>query len=196
MHAAGYAFDPEFFEHRMDWDAAVTNGVMEMIERICLRKVIVESPDPSKARDELTVESEKVVAEVAACEVELSTFTQGLGIFAKEKVRVNAKILEPAAWWNQYCKHLPRLSYVARSVLAQVVNSSAAERNWSIYGRIKASTRATMGHSKSDKAVYCHEAIQLKNRLHLASYTPGVQPWEELDSDSDSDVSDEADLKC
>lgn len=194
MHAAGYAFDPEFFEHRKDWDEAVTNGVMEMIERICLRKAILESSDPSKARDELTVDSPVVVSEVAACEVELSTFTQGLGIFSKEKVRVNAKILAPAAWWEQYCKHLPRLSFVAKSVLAQVVNSSAAERNWSIYGRVKSKNRATMGHSKSDKAVYCHEAIMLKNKLQVAAYEPNVQPWEELNSESDSDASDESDL--
>lgn len=197
MHAAGYALDPEFFDNRNDWDEAVTNGVMELIERICLRKVILESPDPSKARDEFTVESEQVVREVAACEVELSQFTEGLGVFSKQKVRINAKILEPASWWNQYCKHLPRLSFVAKSVLAQVVNSSAAERNWSIYGRVKSGGRSQMGHSKSDKAVYCHEAIQLKNKLQAASYTPRVQAWDELKSDTESNASDdEADLMC
>jgi len=40
MHGAGYAFDPEFLEMTGDWDEAVTNGAMEIIERICLRNCI------------------------------------------------------------------------------------------------------------------------------------------------------------
>lgn len=192
MHGAGYAFDPEFFDHRQDWDAAVNNGVMELIERVCLRDVIASSADPRKARKELSAESDEVVALVAKCEVQLSQFREGLGPFTKKKVLVNAKVLSPAAWWNQYCSHLPDLSRVAKSVLAQVVCSSAAERNWSIYGRIKHKGRAVLGHSKGDKLVYCHEAIHLKNKLHKAAYTVAVEKW---DTDSDSDMSDdEADL--
>lgn len=197
VHAAGYAFDPEFYEHRNNWDEAVSNGVMEMIERICLRQAMLNAGDTDKARQELTTESPEVVAEVAACERELTQFTEGLGIFSKEKVRVNAKLMPPATWWHQYGKHLTRLSNVAKTVLAQVVNSSAAERNWSIYGRIKSKGRAVMGHSKSDKAVYCHEAIKLKNKLQTAAYnsSASVRPWDELNSSSDSDQDvDEEDL--
>lgn len=195
MHGAGYAFDPEFFEHRHDWDLAVKNGVSELIERICLRDVIQNSPDPVKARSELTTESEEVVALVAQCERELADFREGLGPFTKKKVIINAKLLAPAAWWNQYCSHLPQLTRVATSVLAQVVCSSSAERNWSIYGRIKHKGRTQLGHSKADKLVYCHEAIHLKNKLQTASYKVAIEKW---DSDSDSDASeenDEEDLK-
>mmetsp|Transcript_36987 Transcript_36987/g.92027 ORF Transcript_36987/g.92027 Transcript_36987/m.92027 type:complete len:91 (+) Transcript_36987:67-339(+) len=38
----------------------------------------------------------------------------------------------------------PILSRVARSVLAQVVCASSAERNWSIYGRVKTKERSQM----------------------------------------------------
>lgn len=95
---------------------------------------------------------------------------------------------------TDYCGHLPLLSTVAKAVLSQVVCSSAAERNWSIYGRIKHKGRSTLGHSKGDKLVYCHEAIHLKNKLGKAHYKLKIAKW---DTDSDSDASDdEADLMC
>lgn len=144
MHGAGYAFDPEFFDHRQSWDEAITNGVLEMIERICLRDMMLQADDPASARKELTTDSEVVVERVAARERELSLFVKVLGPFTKQKVLMNAKLMEPADWWNQYCKHLPILSRVATSVLAQVVCASSAERNWSIYGRIKHKGRSIL----------------------------------------------------
>ena len=49
-----------------------------------------------------------------------------------------------------------------------------------------------MGHTTSDKLVYCHEALHLQRKLQKAGYKAKVEKW---DSDSDSDVSDdEADL--
>ena len=40
--------------------------------------------------------------------------------------------------------------------------------------------------------LYCHEALHLKGKLQTASYTQAVEKW---DTDSDSDSSDEEDLK-
>lgn len=193
MHGAGYAFDPEFYENRKDWDEAVQNGVMEICERLCLREAIRVAPDPETAWKTMTTESEEVVALSAQCDMELATFKEGLGTFTKKKTLQNAKDMQPAAWWDNYCKHLPHLSNVARSVLAQVVCSSAAERNWSIYGRIKHKGRSVLGHAKSDKLVYCHEAIHLKNRIQHAGYRSQIQSWDS-DSDSNSDLSDEEQL--
>jgi hypothetical protein len=116
-----------------------------------------------------------------------------------------------------YGAHLPILSCVAKSVLAQVVQhtraspasvctepltqvpaqvvcASAAERNWSVYGQIKSIKRSCMGHEVSDKLVYCHEALHLREKLQKANYKGKVEKWE---SDSDSDDAgseDEADL--
>lgn len=106
-------------------------------------------------------------------------------------VIINAKEMAPAKWWAMYCKHLPLLSAVARSVLGQPCCASAAERNWSIYGKIKTETRSRMGHSVSDKRVYCHEALHMREKLTKAGYKQKVEKW---DSDSDSDSSDEEDL--
>ena len=50
MHGAGYALDPEFMG--MEMDTAVSNGVMEVIERICLRDVLrtAETEEGSEQR--------------------------------------------------------------------------------------------------------------------------------------------------
>ena len=89
-------------------------------------------------------------------------------------------------------KHIPLIAAVARRVLAQPVYASAAERNWSVYGKIKNDTTSRMGHAVADKRVYCHEALHLKQKLQSAGYKQAVEKW---DTDSDSDESDdEADL--
>ena len=71
-----------------------------------------------------------------------------------------------------------------------MVSASAAERNWSIYGQIKSERRTGLDHTKSDKLVYCHEALHLKEKScrRTASYKTKVAKW---DSDSDSDESDD-----
>ena len=88
-----------------------------------------------------------------------------------------------------YGFHLRHLSSVARRVLAQPVCASAAERNWSVYGQIKTRERSRMSHAIGDRLVYCHEALHM---LQKAGYEQKVVKW---DSDSDSDASDEEDLK-
>ena len=72
------------------------------------------------------------------------------------------------------------------------VCASAAERNWSVYGRIKTKERSRMGHETGDMRVYCHEALHLKDKMQTAGHKPKVEKW---DSDSDSDETDEEDLK-
>ena len=38
--------------------------------------------------------------------------------------------------------------------------------------RIKSKERAQLGHAKSDKLVYCHEALHLQNKLQKAGAYP------------------------
>ena len=180
---------------RRAFRTATVNGVMEIIDRICLRDVIrtaiADGGDAAEALT-LTTESPAVVARVAACEIELNRFKQRQGIFTKKSVLMNAKAMPPADWWDLYGAHLPILSGVAKSVLAQTVCASAAERNWSIYGQVKSKERSRMSHGVGDKLVYCHEALHLQEKLQTASYKAKVEEW---DSDSDSAESeDEEDL--
>ena len=187
MHGAGYALDPEFLENTMQWDAATTNGVMEMIERICLRDAIMENTeghtDPQK---EITTQSEVVVNKVAQAELELAKYKNHEGILSKPSVLANTKQMPPAQWWDLYGANLPILKRVACSVLDQVVSASGAERNWSVYGRIKHKGRSRLGHEKADKLVYCHEALHLRKKLQKAGFKNKLEKWE---SDSDSDQS-------
>ena len=81
----------------------------------------------------------------------------------------NAQEMAPAAWWDLYGKHLPILTGVAKSVLAQVVCASAAERsNLSIYGQIKHKGRSQLSHAKSAR----------KARLHQRGAAPAQQAAE------------------
>ena len=99
----------------------------------------------------------------------------------------------PSHFPHARARSVPLLSGVAKTVLEQVVSASAAERNWSIYGKIKDESRNRLSHSKSDKIVYCHEALHLQDMAQDAGYKAPVEKW---DSDSDSDESDdEEDLK-
>ena len=134
----------------------------------------------------------KVTERVAEAERELSVYRERDGVFTKASVILNAKQMAPSEWWGLYGKHLPILSGVATKVLSQTVCASAAERNWSVYGAIKTTARGQMGHAVADKRVYCHEALHLKAKLQNVGYKQAVEKW---DTDSDSDSSDEEDLK-
>ena len=101
--------------------------------------------------------------------------------------------MEPAAWWKLYGPHLPILCGIAGTVLAQVVSASAAERNWSIYGQIKSEKRLGLSHANSDKLVYVHEALHLKQKLQKAAYKPKLAKWDS-DSDSNDSGDDDKDL--
>ena len=71
------------------------------------------------------------------------------------------------------------------------------ERGPSGTGRSTARSRTRsaacgLSHAKSDKLVYCHEALHLKDKLQKAGYKAKMVKW---DSDSDSDeMYDEKDL--
>eukprot|EP00966_Prymnesium_polylepis_P239094 5530092-Prymnesium_polylepis.2 len=99
--------------------------------------------------------------------------------------------MTPSAWWGMYGGHLPLLAHMAKVVLSQVVSASTAERNWSVYGKIQS---ARMGHEVSDKRVYCHEALHLKEKLQNANYKVKVEKWVS-DSESGEESSDEEDYK-
>ena len=69
---------------------------------------------------------------------EIAQYQANEGIFTKAHVLLAAKTMPPATWWATFGKHLPFISAVAQQVLAQpVCASSARERNWSVYGKIK-----------------------------------------------------------
>jgi hypothetical protein len=162
FHAAGYALDPEFMEMAADTDEATQNGLMNVIEKICLRDVLDEAENKVEARRTITMDSAMVQTRVEKTMEQLAKYQQREGIFTKGYVINGAKTMAPATWWATYGKHLPQLTSVARRVLAQPCCASSAERNWSVYGKIKTAERSRMAHNIGDKLVYCHEALHLR----------------------------------
>ena len=199
MHAAGYALDPEFMMNTKEWDEAVTEGTLKIIERMCIRDYICSASYADLSQEiingdySLLASNPKVIERVAEAERQLSVYRERDGVFTKASVLLNAKQMAPSEWWGMYGKHLPILSGVATKVLSQTVCASAAERNWSIYGRIKTKERSQLGHAKSDKLVYCHEALHLKEKAQHAGYKAPVEKWD-TDSDSSDGSDDELDL--
>ena len=129
--ALAAALDPEYLETVGSLDQATQDGVLAVIERMCLRDVIFISDDHEHAISTLTVQSPEVVARVAQAEQEFATYQAREGVFSRPTVLMNAKTMEPAKWWSMYGRHLPLLSSIASRVLAQPGAASWAERNWS-----------------------------------------------------------------
>ena len=80
---------------------------------------------------------------------------------------------------------------IAKRVLAQTIAASVAERNWSVYGQIMDQGRCGLRHDRADKAVYCHEALHLQEKLQHAHSAPSVVRWDQ----SSDEATDEEDLK-
>ena len=196
FHSAGYALDPEFIECVGDLDSATQEGVLLVIQRMCLRDAMA-----ANAHEELTLSdsSPEVVERVAQAEREFSVYQEQKGAFVHGSALSNAKTMEPAAWWSMYGRHLPILSTIASRVLAQPASSSAAERNWSVYGQIHSAQKARMKHGTADKLVYCHESLHIEQKLLDAGWQADVERWE-TDSESgngserDEDFDDELNL--
>jgi hypothetical protein len=190
FHAAAYALDPEFLATVGELDEACQDGVLLVIERMCLRDVIALAPDVDHAILTITSDSPQVVQRVAQAEGEFAKYQRREGPFSRPAVLLNAKKMEPAAWWSTYGRHLPLLATIASRVLAQPGAASWAERNWSIYGQIKSANKSRMQHRTADKLVYCHETLYLQNKLQSAGWQPDVVAHE-TDEESASEASDE-----
>jgi len=90
------------------------------------------------------------------------------------------------------------LSSIASRVLAQPASASAAERNWSVYGRIHSAQKARMKHGTADKLVYCHETLHLEKKMADAGWEPDAARWEsdcDCESGNESDFADEQELQ-
>jgi len=144
-------------------------GLIIVVERMCLLDVLSESADAKVRLRTINVNDDDVQQRVAVAMDEYASATAE-GIFTKPFILANAKTMPPASWWANYGKHVPAIATIVQRVLSQPVWASAAERNWSIYGQIKFDDRNRLGHEVTDKLVYCHETIHLREKLQKAGY--------------------------
>eukprot|EP00965_Chrysotila_dentata_P189854 6173553-Pleurochrysis_carterae.AAC.1 len=137
---------------------------MTVVERLCLLEVL------AKLLDTISVDDEGVQMKVTTSMDEFSRYQLRESIFTKQHVIRNAKTMAPATWWTISGKHLPNICRIAQILLSQPASASAAERNWSIYGTIKSKVRNRLSHEVSNKLVYAHEALHLRQKLQDAKY--------------------------
>lgn len=172
MHApVGYVLDPEFLCTAGDIDSATQDGINNVIEKLCLRDVLLSTED-QRAREAITFDHPEVVKRVAQAERELSLYQTRAGALSRPSTIANAKVMPPGDWWGLYGKTMPMLCSIAKTVLAQPVSASIAERNWSVYGSIRTERRTRLHHQTADKLVYTHEALALHAKLGNAGYQP------------------------
>jgi hypothetical protein len=102
-------------------------GLLNIIEKISLRDEIEASAkeDYTGDKEELAekmMDAPRVQERIALTMQELGKYQAREGMmFTKPYVLENAKTMAPAMWWATYGKHVPRISSVARRVLAQAV---------------------------------------------------------------------------
>lgn len=191
MHAAAYALDPKYMEVAAGIDAHCQDGLFLVMERMCIRDVMMELKmdvstleNLTKATREVNRNHPKVLSRVAQGEREFALYKRGAAPFNKPTVKVNATKMEPYAFWELYGQQVPIIQSVAQRVLAQVTSAFSAERNWSVYGDIKNSKRVALGHARADARVYCHEAIQLHEKLSEVHDCVDQSDSDESDFDS------------
>ena len=188
FHAAAYALDPEFIDYVADMDHEVMDGLGNVIAKMCLRDTIALDPDCENTWQSYSMTHPAVVERTAQAEREFQLYKRKVGAFSKPTAAVNAKQMTPGDWWDQYGSHCPILCSMAPRVLDQPGSASCAERNWSIYGQIRAANRGRMGHPVADKLVFCHESLHLRHKLQDAGYAPEIEQW---DSDEESEEEDD-----
>lgn len=190
FHAAAYALDPRFMVHAKDIDSHCQNGLFTVLQRTCIRDVMLELKLDVSTREKLEEAKEIVNANhplvqerVAQGEREFGLNKRGASPFNRPALMLNSQKMAAHEFWELYGTQVPIIQSVEQRVLAQVASAFAAERNWSIYGQIKNEKRARLGHSRADARVYCHESIQLHEKLKIVR-----DCFDDEASDDDSDL--------
>ena len=65
-------------------------------------------------------------------------------------------------WWFMYGNHTSALRKLAIKVLSQTASSSACERNWSTFARIRTKQRNRLAYPRLQQLVFCYYNMKLK----------------------------------
>jgi hypothetical protein len=142
LHAAAYAFDPEFLQENVAVIAEVMDGVHTMIERL--------SPSPEY---------------IAKATVQFSMFRDRSSPLCKEGPINTARQCPPWQWWRLYGSIYPELQRVAIKLTAQVVSATACERAWSAFGHIHTASRNRMKVEKAADMTFVYWSLRIRDQL-------------------------------
>ncbi|GBG89222.1 hypothetical protein CBR_g48930 [Chara braunii] len=98
------------------------------------------------------------------CKDQLYDFQFGRGLFGDPAVVRRAAKDNPVLWWEVHGAGHPDIKELAVKVSSIWTTSSPAERNWSTWALVQTKSRNTLHHQGTEKLVYSHWSLRLKNK--------------------------------
>jgi hypothetical protein len=165
FHKAARVLNPEYDTDGRESDNSLLPALLSVLRRM------MNDEDPEVVDDR-----------IATILTELRTFGQRGGLFSDAAIRKAAQKLKPHEWWQEYGGvECPTLQPFAIRLLAQVVGSGDAERNWKTWNFIKSNKQTRLGSGKGDKLVHSHCSFRMINKENdERSYTRQMKQWWEM----------------
>jgi len=164
LHAAAFLLDPEFIEMDQHTNQEVMTGFYTLVERL-----------------HTDVQEQVLIA------TQLTQFRSAHGIFGLPVAKASANTMPAYQWWINFGSSIPELQGLAVKVLSQTASSSAAERNWSLFGFFQNKRRASLKPSTTEKMVYVHANTRLLDKITDVDYDEPNAEWVTEDHESDSE---------
>ena len=200
--AAAYVLDPEFIDHEQADNIEVTDGFMNVVEKIgILREVrsgdyaaawkaraAAIDADPSKltTKDSYpnypTAEDANVASFCQLVNQQLTLYRMKKGLFARSWVMTSARDQPAYMWWDANGASCPELQYMARLVLSQPASASICERINSEFAFVKDPRRNKLEHSKANKLVSLFHNLRLLLRAKKPAYSEPMIGWNDEDN--------------
>ena len=207
FHAAGYALDPEFWDHDVGSIAEVLqlrccthhaavrtcvqlhapcNCLCAAALLACCAFICCNSVDmcgcAQVTEGLMTVVERLMPDDSAQVMVEYNTYRRGEGLFARKMVRDSIGKVSAHSWWDLYGASTPLVQQLAMKVLAQPSSACACERSWSTMDFIHSKKRNRLSAKRAADLVFVYSNRRLLDKLEKVGYTEAV-----LGSDSESE---------
>jgi hypothetical protein len=200
--AAAYVLDPEFQAHKQSENAEVTEGFMNVVEKIAILlevrkgdfkqawqdRVKFLGDDPARLTKWDTFPkypTDKTPAVQKFCQAaneQLTLYRAKKGVFSRDWVMKQAEKQPAYLWWDSNGASAPELQVVARLVLAQPASASICERINSEFAFVKDPRRNKLEHGKAEKLVAIFHNLRLIHRMRKPGYSEPAVGWNEDDN--------------
>ena len=148
FHKAARVLNPEYKDDGCDSDPSLFEALLGVLRRM------MHEEDAGKVEEKMN-----------AILDELRIFSERQGLFKDPAIIKAGQKCRPHEWWQHYgAYNCPTLRPLAIRILAQVVGSGDAERNWKTWNFIKDNKRTRLSSERGDKLVHAHCYIRMQNR--------------------------------
>jgi hypothetical protein len=206
ISSAAYCLDPEFIDHSQSSNAEVTDGFMNVAEKIGIlravraaidgylprfkerRAFIGDDPSKLKSYDKFPDYPDKTSPLVEQfCQKvneQLTLYRQKKGTFSRDWVMKSAENQPAYLWWDANGGSVPELQFMARLILAQPASASICERINSEFAFVKDPRRNRLEHGKASKLVALFHNLRLLRRMKKPNYVEPAIGWNNDDEKS------------